>query len=229
MAIAVYGGQKGGSGKSTQLINHAVLLQEQEVDPDSILLVDTDVQGSTQDWVETRNGQTISPTRAVGKPFTCIVLAGPGIAKQLETLQKRYKHILVDCMGANSVEMRVAMTVADMLITPCRPARFDSNTMVAINQTIADSRIVKPDLRAYAVINFASPSRDPVYLKRETRLREFLAEYCPNYQVLNTIAATRLKHYDSADYGLAVHELPNPDPKATVEMRGIFEEIWNGY
>jgi chromosome partitioning protein len=220
MAIAVYGGQKGGSGKSTQLVNHAVMLQEE--DGDDILLVDTDPQGSTQDFVATRN-----ENEGV-KPLNCIVLEGKDIANQLRALKGRYKHILVDCVGSNTVEMRLSMTVADMLITPCRPARFDSNTMVNVNQTIEDSRIVNPALRAFVVINFASPNMNERYQKREQRLRDFIKEYCPNYEIVTALAATRLKHYDCADYGLALHELPDPDEKANEEMRAIFEEIWHG-
>ena len=220
MTIAVYGGQKGGSGKTTNLVNHAVLLQER--DGGDILLVDTDIQGSTQDFVATRNENTSV------EPLDCVHLDGKDIANQLRSLRSRYRHILVDCVGANSIEMRFSMTVADIMITPCRPARFDSNTMVNVNQTIEDTRIINPALRAFAVINYASPKMDPMYQKREQRLREFLAEYCPNYELVKALAATRIKHYDCADYGLAVHELPDPDLKANAEIRAIFEEIWDG-
>jgi chromosome partitioning protein len=216
MTIAVYAGEKGGTGKTTTCLNHAVLLQEEV--GDELLLVDTDAQGSLQDFVAVRN------KRGRAAPLNCVVLAGKDIARQLRQLQTRYKHILVDCPGQNSLEMRLSVTVADLLITPCRPAKFDAATMTLVEQIVADAQLINEKLKAYLLINFASANRN--YLKREERLRQFVAEYCPNFTILQNVAPNRIKFWDCADYGLAVHELPSPDPFATVETRAIFQELW---
>lgn len=212
--IVIFGGQKGGSGKSSHAANNAVWRMKAGRD---VLLVDTDPQGSANDFTIERERNGMSPL------VNCVTLSGSGIATQLAALKGRYQDIIVDCPGANSIELRVAMTVADKLITPCRPSRFDAVTMSNMSQTIADTRIVNPGLQAIAFLNAVSTNRQST---REQRTREFISEFCPNYSLLEAMIPQRVAYSDLAELGMSLDELPNRDKQAVTEAEELYKEIW---
>jgi chromosome partitioning protein len=212
--IIVFGGQKGGSGKSSHAANNTVWRMKAGRD---VLLVDTDPQGSANDFTVERERNGMTPA------VNCITLTGSGIATQLAALRGRYEDIVVDCPGANSVELRIAMTIADKLVTPCRPARFDAATMVNMSQTIADTRIVNPGLQAIAFLNGVSTNRQST---REQRTRDFINEFCPNYTLLDAMIPQRVVYSDLAELGMSLDELPNRDKQAITEAEELYKEIW---
>lgn len=212
--IIIFGGQKGGSGKSTHAANNAVWVAKSTP---HLLVVDFDPQGSMHDFKVEREERGQEPF------INCVTLQGDGVARQLVALKERYEHIIIDCPGANSKELRLAMTVADKLVTPCRPARFDRNTMVWMSQTIADTRIVNPNLQALAFLNAVSTN---VTSKRAERARAFILEYCTEYRLLESMVMNRVSHEDVAELGLSLDELPNRDMQAITEAESIFKEIW---
>lgn len=213
--IVIFGGQKGGSGKSTHAMNNAVWRMKAGSD---LLIVDVDAQGSANDFRDERDRQGVKPA------VECITLAGDGIARQLQALSKRYSDIVVDCPGSNSIELRLAMTVADKLVTPCRPSRFDRNTMVLMSRTIADTRIVNPALRAIAFLN--AVSANPLS-KRAARARAFITEYCENYELIEPVSMNRVAHEDISELGMSLDELPVRDAQAIAESEAIYKEIWS--
>jgi chromosome partitioning protein len=221
MAIVIFGGQKGGSGKSTHAANNAVWRMKAGRD---VLVVDVDPQGSANDFaVQRENYGKEEGLAPLQPPLNCITLTGNSIAKRLLDLKPRYDDIIVDCAGSNSVELRVAMTVADKLVTPCRPARFDTATMASMSQTIADTRIVNAKLQAIAFLNAVSTNPNS---KREDRVREFILEYCPEYQLLEPMVPQRVAYFDVAEFGMSLDELPALDNKAIAEAEAIYKEIW---
>ncbi|MEQ3652287.1 MAG: AAA family ATPase, partial [Glaciecola sp.] len=58
--IVLVGGEKGGSGKSCIAQNLAAMLTVEE--NASVLIVDCDVQGTTVDWIQSRNNNPNATT-----------------------------------------------------------------------------------------------------------------------------------------------------------------------
>lgn len=208
--IILVGGEKGGSGKSCLAQNLAVYLQSQSKD---VLLVDTDPQGTTADWVKSRENNS-----AV-KPLVCVV-AGGNIRQTITDLSMRYAHIVIDSGGQDSEALRSAMTVATHMLLPFRPKRRDLKTLIHIEALVRLARAVNPDLIARAIITQcpAMPSQWP-------RIAEAKAT-CVSFGVecLDGITIMRNVYDDSDEDGSSVLENGN-DAKAKAELEAVAKEF----
>ena len=103
---------KGGSGKTTLSVNLARALLDRGR---SVLLVDTDPQGSARDW------HAADPDN----PVELIALDRPSTLRTLKNLTKGYDVTILD--GAAKLEdmMAAAIKVADWILIPLQPSPYD--------------------------------------------------------------------------------------------------------
>src|SRR4051812_45099489 len=112
--LILFGGEKGGTGKSTLATNMAVYLA---VRGEDVLLVDTDAQGSATDWAAMRaDNPELAPVHCVGKTGN--------ITKSLLDLKARYSQIIVDAGGKDSRELRSAAAAVDKMYVPIKASQF---------------------------------------------------------------------------------------------------------
>jgi chromosome partitioning protein len=111
MIIAILN-QKGGSGKTTISVNLAHALQ---LTGDSVLLVDSDPQGSARDWHAASDES----------PLTVIGLDRPTLSKDILKFRDNYDWIIVD--GAPQLENMAiaAIRSADIILIPVQPSPYD--------------------------------------------------------------------------------------------------------
>ena len=144
--IIVIGGEKGGTGKTTICTNIASIMAREGSD---LLIIDTDKQGSASAWSALRD-----ENKHV-KRIPCIQKFGSTIATEINDLRKRYDDIIIDAGGRDSVELRGAMTVADIIYIPIQASQFDVWTLGAMDLLLTQATTFNARLKAIAVINRA--------------------------------------------------------------------------
>jgi len=140
--ILTVGGQKGGSGKSCMAQNLSVALAQ---NGQSVMLIDADPQRTSADWAE---------ERALQKNVTSLkfqAMSGD-ISDTTLALSKAYDHIVIDCGGRDTKELRSAMIIADIFLVPLRPKRRDLKTLDYVSNLVDQSRIANRTMTAVAVV-----------------------------------------------------------------------------
>lgn len=143
--IVLIGSQKGGCGKSTTCVNIATELVRQKKD---VILVDSDRQGTSVNWISDRNKQVKIPTIHCIQKFD-------NIRETLLDLNKRYEFVIVDTAGRDSRELRTGMTTADILLVPFRPSQPDLDTLPRLVEIMTEAKDINPKLKAVAMLTLA--------------------------------------------------------------------------
>lgn len=211
--IILFGGEKGGTGKTTMAINMAVL---RAIDGRDVLLVDADKQGSAAQWASTRAAERHTPH------ITCVGITGKTLTDQVRAIAPKYQDIVIDAGGIDSLELRAAMLIADAIVTPARPSQFDVFTLAKMNQLVGEARAFNTRLQAGILTNCAPTN------PRMTDAQE-LADFAndlSNYSLLKTVVMDRKAYRLCARDGLATTEYLRGDEKAAAEMRQLSKEVW---
>jgi chromosome partitioning protein len=143
--IVLFGGEKGGTGKSTLAINLAVWLVRHGRD---VLLVDTDQQRTASHWVDRRNALNGLGT------VHCAERRG-NVFHALRDLAKRYDEVIVDAGGRDSEELRTAMVGAHHLYMPLKASQPDLETSLHMDELVKLARGMNQDLQDHAIISMA--------------------------------------------------------------------------
>lgn len=212
--ILLVGGEKGGTGKTTIATNLAVKRLQASGD---LLLVDTDKQGSASAWAAIRDGQETS------QRITSVQKFGNTIPKEVMELSKRFKDVVIDAGGRDSIELRAAMTVADLLIIPTQASQFDVWTLGTINDLVLQAQALNPKLKAFVAVNRASTNPS---VTESDEIQELLEDF-EQLSLCRAIIRDRIAYRKAAKSGLSVVELQPPDDKATAEINALYEEVFH--
>jgi chromosome partitioning protein len=205
--IVLIGGEKGGCGKSTIATNLAVRLA---LDGASVCLIDADPQGTSARFAERRDERLGAEGRG---RFACVQRTGD-VSATARDMAKNYKICLIDAGGRDSKELRTAMAVCDLLLTPFRASQADIETLVHVDELVGLARGFNPNLQAYAVISMA-PS-NPVI--REVREAQALLGEFQNLALAETIIRDRKVYRDALLEGCGVVEMSNGQAKAEIDL-----------
>jgi chromosome partitioning protein len=209
--IVTIGAEKGGVGKSTIATNLAVYLSREGVD---VVIVDTDTQATCGKFIERRDEAGYLPSVA------CVQRTG-SVAATLRDMKKRYQLVVVDAGGRDSLELRWAMAVSDLLLIPTRASQADLETLPKVNELVSLARGSNPDLKAVAVLSMA-PS-NPV-ITEVAEARELLAQF-DQLELSGNIIRDRKVYRDALLAGKGVVELDNSQARAEIQLlaQEIFE------
>ena len=141
--IVAFAGQKGGSGKTTTAISVAVEWMNRKK---SVLLVDTDPQGSCRTWsdVAAERKHTVPTVVAMGVGLHC-----PG---QLTALAERHDTVVVDCPPRHDELQRAVLTVTDAVVLPCGPSAMDAWALAESIDLVLKAKKLRPELKAWVLI-----------------------------------------------------------------------------
>lgn len=210
--IIVVGGTKGGTGKSTIVMNLSAI---DVINGNDSLLVDADRQGSASMWAETRN-QSDRELRHV----PTVQRYGKSIGQELKGLGDKYTHVFVDAGGYDSLELRSTLVIADKLIIPVRPSQVDIWTLPKIIEIAQGAIIYNSNLRFWFVINGA-------HSNPQVKDASDVLELLEGMPVCRSIIHHRRAYTKAPVMGMAVTEMQgrDRDPKAVDEILGLYAEI----
>jgi len=208
--IVLFGGEKGGTGKSTLATNLAVWLAKHGRDT---IIVDTDRQMTASNWVDRRDATeglvTVHCAEKHGNVFNAV-----------RDLSQRYAEVIVDAGGRDSEELRTALVAAHVVYVPLRASQPDLETSVHMNELVTLARGMNPSLDARLIISMA-PTNPAI--NEAAQAQELLSEL-PVFTLSGTLIRERKVYRDAISDGRGVVELDNP--KATAEIEALAKEIY---
>jgi len=210
--IVLIGGEKGGTGKTTIATNLAAV---QAHNGNDVLLLDTDKQATATYWAATRD-ENEHITRVA-----CLRETGNKIHRELVELRKKFKTIIIDAGGQDSVELRSSMLAADRFFMPVRPSQFDAWTIEKIDEMVEAARINNEGLQAFAFLNLASPHPKASEI---AEVRAYIAEF-EHIILAESVIRDRIAFRNAAKKGLSVYEMD--DLKAKAEIYYLYNEVFS--
>jgi chromosome partitioning protein len=192
--------QKGGSGKTTIAVHLAVCAARQKL---HTALIDIDPQASAYKWNESRPEEDrLDAIRADAGQI-------PAFLKQAKA--GGIGLVIIDTAPHSDSAAAIAAQLADFVLIPCRPARFDLDAIAA---TFEIARLAKTP--AAVVINAAPRG------KLAEEAREALQQQ--GITVMDTILQQRAAYSHAVIDGRSVHEY-EPDGKAAAEIDELYNHI----
>lgn len=216
MTILLVAHTKGGVSKTTTAINLAVMRAQQGRE---VLLVDCDAGLSASAWAGQRSKNELLPV------ITCPHLFGDAVHKQVKLLSKKYDDIIIDAggEGEGAPEIRLILTIADKVLTPCRTAKADTDRLKKIHDMIREVRGINEELDAML---FPTQASTHTYASDVIKFYGEAANF-QEYRLLETVMRTRNAYQEWMATGEAVIEQKSLDEKAVTEMRQLYAEVFN--
>jgi virC1 protein len=144
--IITIGSYKGGTGKSTIATNLATEFHHRGT---KVILIEADpIVGTSSQWAADReeNGyDTIPVVRKTGR-----------LKKTLEDFAKTYDIVIIDAPGKDSVELRSAAVVSDLLVVPTAPTTPDLDSTRGFLASMDEARDINENLIILVTISQAS-------------------------------------------------------------------------
>mgnify|MGYP003604292297 FL=1 len=197
--------QKGGSGKTTIATHLARALQLQG---SSVLLVDSDKQGSARDWSAVDESN----------PVTVIGLDRPSLDRDLKNISD--KDFVVIDGSPQATDLAVsAIKAADFVLIPVQPSPYDiwatSDLVDLVKQRIemTDNRLKSAFVVSRAIKN----------TKIGGEVSAVQIEY--GLPVLNARIVQRIAYPNSAAIGKTVFETESKSSDAVAEMNALATEV----
>lgn len=210
--ITLIGSEKGGVGKTSISFNLAVL-RARAGRP--VLLVDADRQASSTMWASMRVEGGFEPM------FLCVQKNGKLGADVV--LATRSYEVIIDAGGADSVELRQSIAVADRWIVPVRPGQLDLFSMAKMAQLLEDVEAKTGQIpETHVVLNAVSP-----HTRESEEARELLADN-PRMPVMAAHLVDRVAMRRAVMAGCGVTELTGKlaNEAANTEMLALYAEVY---
>jgi chromosome partitioning protein len=206
--IIVIAHQKGGVGKSTIAANIATELAKKF----AVSVVDLDLQKSLTYYNNLRGNANLEKLNIVNVTST----------NELKTLiNNNQKLLVIDAGGYDSDINRVAISGADLIITPVSDSGIELVGLLAFRNILRDIRKHRPDLIAKILLNKIHTRAGNTSLNE---IFEFV-ENNSEFGRLHSILRDRIDYKRSFDAGKSVVEF---NSKAADEMNDLIKEILNG-
>lgn len=211
--ITLFGGTKGGTGKTTTAINVATCLAK---DGRSVIIVDADKQRSAAKWHARRVDNELEPV------ITLVEKQG-NVFAAVRDLDRHYDHVIVDVAGDDNQELRTAMTAAHRMIIVLRPSQLDVETLEEFTEVIDTARDFNPELEVRSLISQAPTNHNET---ETVDVAEFIVDF-PQITPLETVLYLRKAYRDTLADGRGVVEVGGvAGKKARAEVEELVAEVF---
>lgn len=208
--IIVFGGIKGGEGKTTLATHFAILRASAKRD---VLLVDADEQRSASDFSYIRS-------ELLGQPdYSCVQITGSAVRSEALRLAPKHDDIVIDVGGRDSAGQRAALSIANVFAVPLFPASYDLWAFQQIGSLIEEAKAFNPTFVAAAFLNRADPSG------KDNEEAATIARETPSLTYIDTPLVNRKVWRSSASKGQSVTEYKPLDTKAINELKALYNEL----
>ena len=206
--ILAFVGQKGGVGKSTAAVCVAGELVRLGR---SVLLVDSDPQGTARTWAEVASES--------GRPVPTVAAMGATMHRpdQLPRLRAGFDCVVIDCPPRAGDVQRAALMVADVAVLPCGPSAPDAWALAGSLDLVAEARALRPELVAAVLL-----TRVQAHTALGRGAREVLAE--GGLPVLRASLGYRVAYAESLAAGMGATEYA-PGDLAAGEVHALVGEL----
>lgn len=204
---------KGGTGKSAIATNLAAMSAADGIDT---LLVDADSDPSAALWNQIRREHDTLPQ------LDCVRMTG-NITKDLKSISSKYKRIIIDAGGNDSQALRAGLVVADKVIVPTRPNNSDVWKVETIHGIIEQAKAVNERLQANLLINAAPNNFNS---RRVAQVMQIMEHY-PELPAMKALLHNLFVYDDAFGDGMGVVEFKPQNATACVEMKSLYEEVFN--
>jgi len=196
--VAIISG-KGGSGKTTIAVHLAVCALQQRK---SVALIDIDVQGSAMDWYKARKHNEFSAAQSHAESLPDLLQTAKAGNVDL---------VIIDTAPHSNKDAAIAANLADLILIPCQPARFDLKAMPS-------------------TLDFITLIKTPAFILLNRCTGKKLAENArivlrkQNFSVLDFQIHDRAAYRHAVNDGRSVHEY-EPGGKAAAEIDTLYNFI----
>jgi chromosome partitioning protein len=135
---------KGGVGKTTIATNLATCLYS--AGHHKVLLVDTDGQGSVQQWAAVAAESEIDVPPVIG-------MQGRTLRKDLPRIAEPFDVVVIDTPPQLAVEAKAALVLADLAIIPVAPGAVDMWSLQKTLEVVEEAHILCSGLKSVIVPN----------------------------------------------------------------------------
>lgn len=193
--------RKGGTGKSTLAIHLAV---EAEKHGHTTAIIDLDPQGSVIKWSDTRENESpvVISAHAIRLPQILHKAEQSGVTLAILDTSPRTEDTALDAARA-----------ADLVVIPCRPARFD---LQAIGATVDIANIAKVESR---IIFNAVPARSSMIDPAKRAVEVYKGSPCAPTMIGHRVAFS----HATVD-GQTAQEF-DPKSKASLEIAALYRYL----
>ncbi len=204
MKIWAIESQKGGSGKTTTAVHMAICAARRGL---RTALIDIDIQRSASNW---------NDSRPLEQRLDCVA----GTAAQLSSYIEKARAggielVIIDTAPHSNADGAIAAQLADLVLIPCRPARFDLDAVLSTLQIVRAA-----NTPAVVIINAAPRGRLAAEAKSALERQ--------GATVVETVLHQRAAYSHAVIDGRSVHEY-EPNGAATAEINALYDHITRSY
>ena len=196
---------KGGCGKSTTTINLGAAFAEMGK---SVALIDSDPQGSINDWAAVRDEQK-------PPPFSVIQAVRKTLHRDINALQADRDIAIIDTPAKAAAITVSALSAADIVLIPIQPSSYDVWAAEQTLEKIEEVTALFPDIKVLLLV-----SRAIVGTSIAGEVNNLLKEL--DGHKLKSVIYQRVAYAQTAD-GFTIYE--KKDEKAHREMTALAKEI----
>jgi len=203
--IITVGNTKGGVGKTTIAVNLAV---EAVKDGKTVLLIDTDPQGSSMAFRTEREKDDIK----------AVALVSDKLHKDIQGFVSAFDFIIIDAGGRDNAVFRSAVAACNLFLLPVLPSQFD---VWAAEDAVGVFKEIQPfnNMEGRMVLNMVRPNT-----KVCAEAQDALAEYQDVLPLLDERLHNRVAFKASVSDGQGVSEY-EPSGKAAVEIANLYKAL----
>lgn len=211
--IITIGSHKGGTGKSTLAVNLAAIYRRAGR---RVIIIEADPSVSTSSaWAARREEHDDLA------PVTVLQRTGR-LNVTLEDLARAYEIVLVDTAGKDSVELRTAALVSDVLVIPTNADKPDLDSTSEFLARMDEARIINEALKMLVVITRAPTHPKSKHLDVAIAALENNPE---EFALAEAVIFSRRIYPDALEEGRGVVEQWARTEQASEEMQALAKEI----